>query len=244
VAGKVAQAQIQSPRDGTRWSVVSRASAGSQEALEELGRLYWPVVYAFAERKGLSREDAEDVTQLVFARVLNTDKLGSLAPANGRFRSFLFACTQNEISHLRRHEAAGKRAAGLGLSFEALANEPWRGLLPVTASPTPEAFDRAWSTILVRRAFQRLAQDYYQARKMVIFETLKPIFYAPPDEGGFRVLGEKLGLSEGAARIAWFRFKHAFIDYLRREVMDTVSNPSEADDELRYLLKAWAGATA
>jgi hypothetical protein len=48
------------------------------------------VVYAFAERKGLSREDAQDVAQLVFARVLNTEKLEGLAPANrldvaGRF---------------------------------------------------------------------------------------------------------------------------------------------------------------
>jgi RNA polymerase sigma-70 factor (ECF subfamily) len=202
------------------------------------------VVYAFAERKGLSREDAEDVTQLVFARVLNSEKLGGLAPANGRFRAFLFACTQNEISRLRRHDAAAKRGSGLVFSFDALDDEPWRGLLPITAAPTAEGFDRAWSTILVRRAFERLAKDYQKAAKTTQFEILKPIVYAALDNGGFRALGEKLGLSEGAARIAWFRFKHSFVDHLRREVIDTVADPSDAEDELRYLLKAWAGGAS
>jgi hypothetical protein len=144
---------------------------------------------------------------------------------------------------MRRHDAAAKRGAGLGLSLEALADEPWRGLLPTTAAPTPEAFDRAWSTMLVRRAFERLARDYARASKTAQFEILKPILNAAPDGGGFRALGERLGLSEGAARIAWFRFKHSFVDYLRREVMDTVADSSEAEDELRYLLKAWAGGS-
>ena len=59
----------------TRWSLVLKACAGSTDALESLSRLYWPVIYSFLRRKGFSQEDAEDMTQETFTRLLGGGRL-------------------------------------------------------------------------------------------------------------------------------------------------------------------------
>ena len=58
----------------THWSVVLLArrpdATGVREALEKLGRTYWAPLYTFVRRQGSSREDAQDLTQEFFARLL------------------------------------------------------------------------------------------------------------------------------------------------------------------------------
>jgi RNA polymerase sigma-70 factor (ECF subfamily) len=55
----------------TRWSIVNDArrktSAVSRRALAELCEVYWYPLYAFIRRRGLSPEDAQDMTQAFFA---------------------------------------------------------------------------------------------------------------------------------------------------------------------------------
>jgi hypothetical protein len=77
----------------THWSVVLRAgaqpdSAGEgRRALEELCRAYWPPLYAYVRRQGYSPEDAQDLTQEFFSRLLVDQSLGSVHESKGRFRS-------------------------------------------------------------------------------------------------------------------------------------------------------------
>src|SRR5690349_16468865 len=85
----------------THWSVVMRACAGSNDALQHLAEAYWPAVYAFLRRKGFAPPDAEDITQHTFTRLLNFAQLSPVDPAKGRFRSYLRACAEHEASHLR-----------------------------------------------------------------------------------------------------------------------------------------------
>ena len=77
----------------TRWSVVLRAGGASPEqahaALEQLCSDYWYPLYAFVRRKGHSPEDAADLTQDFFAKLLANDFTQGLTPDGGRFRSFL-----------------------------------------------------------------------------------------------------------------------------------------------------------
>ena len=58
-----------SPFLTTRWTVVTRAggeSADAEAALAQLCRDYWYPLYAFARRRGLAAEDAQDATQGFF----------------------------------------------------------------------------------------------------------------------------------------------------------------------------------
>ena len=61
----------------TRWSVVLSARGGAtteaSHALESLCRAYWQPLYVYARRHGHSPQDAEDLTQGFFAKLLEKD---------------------------------------------------------------------------------------------------------------------------------------------------------------------------
>jgi RNA polymerase sigma-70 factor (ECF subfamily) len=77
----------------TRWTVVLAASRTlspeSAAALERLCSSYWYPLYAFVRRSGYSPEDAEDLTQEFFARLLEHNWIAHADRHKGRFRSFL-----------------------------------------------------------------------------------------------------------------------------------------------------------
>ena len=72
----------------TRWTVVLAAgrarSAQSDAALAELCRTYWYPLYVYVRRHCSTREDAEDLTQGFFARLLEKNYFSDLAPDRGR----------------------------------------------------------------------------------------------------------------------------------------------------------------
>jgi RNA polymerase sigma factor (sigma-70 family) len=223
----------------TRWSLVLKACAGSTEALEDLSRSYWPPVYAFLRRKGLSPQDAEDLTQDTFARLLKGGRLAAVEPAKGRFRSFLCACAEHEASYFRERSGAEKRGGNRVSSLDTLHAEQQYERLPTTDAPTEQVFDRAWSKIVVSRALKKLNSDYERLGKMNVCKALIPLLKEGTERGDYRVIAEKLRLSEGNARVTWTRFKTSFIGHLRSEVAETVADPSEVDAELRHLMSAW-----
>src|SRR5438445_7419675 len=86
----------------THWSVVLAAghnsSPGGQQALEKLCGAYWYPLYAYVRRRGYSPEEAQDLTQGFFARLLSRNDLARVHPQKGRFRSFLLACLQHFLA--------------------------------------------------------------------------------------------------------------------------------------------------
>lgn len=88
----------------TRWSLIlSGAGSGSgdreiRQALAELCQIYWRPIFFFIARRGYSAEDAEDLTQDFFVRILRSDWLQKADPARGRFRSLLLKSLQNFLN--------------------------------------------------------------------------------------------------------------------------------------------------
>src|SRR5437868_391101 len=78
------QTQAQQPRAfmTTHWSVVlaavDRSSPGAPTALSTLCATYWYPLYAFVRRQGHAADEAEDLTQAFFQRVLEKDYLGNV----------------------------------------------------------------------------------------------------------------------------------------------------------------------
>ena len=97
----------------TRWSVVlaagADASQAGHDALEQLCRTYWPPVYAYARRSGRSPEDARDLTQGFFTRLIEMGSLSRADPERGRFRSFLLGAFKHFLAHDRDRVQALKR---------------------------------------------------------------------------------------------------------------------------------------
>ena len=97
----------------THWSLVVAAGDGDSSqahaALECLCRSYWHPVYAFIRHRGHSPEDARDLTQEFFARVLERKSLCRSDPVRGRFRTFLLASVRNFLSDAWDRSRAVKR---------------------------------------------------------------------------------------------------------------------------------------
>ena len=128
----------------TRWSVVLAAAGGApseqaDRARAELCAGYWYPLYAYVRRRGYAAEDARDLTQAFFARLLERQVLASADPARGRFRSFLLTALKNFLASEWRRQAAEKRGGNADVvSIDAAAAER-RYLAEPADTRTPEA---------------------------------------------------------------------------------------------------------
>ena len=212
-------------------------SADAEEALEELCERYWSPLYAYARRNGCSVEEAQDLTQGFFARFLEKQAVRAADPARGRFRSFLLGSFKNFLANERERERAGKRGGGqipLSLEFE-------REEARYTAEPrdllTPEAlFERQWALSVIDRAQTMLAAETARAGKQAAFERLKMYLVGEREPGGYAEIARALGMTEGAVKVTVHRLRRRFRELLRSEIAATVSDDSETDAELEYLM--------
>ena len=112
----------------THWSVVLAAGQGAspdaQQALERLCRTYWYPLYAFVRRQGRNPEEAQDLTQGFFARLLEKDYFRLANPARGRFRTFLLTGLKAFMAEAHRHSTRLKRGGGnTAISYDDAAAE-------------------------------------------------------------------------------------------------------------------------
>jgi len=99
----------------THWSVVLAAQGESREAkaaLEKLCQTYWWPLYGFVRREGYKPEEAQDLTQAFFARLLERRDLETVRQERGRLRSYLLASVRNFLSKARHRELTVKRGEG------------------------------------------------------------------------------------------------------------------------------------
>lgn len=226
----------------TQWSLVLQAGSrteGSREALEKLARAYWTPLYAYLRRDGHDPHGAEDLLQGFFARLLAREDLASVAPAQGKFRSYLLAGLRNHLVSEARREQAQKR----GGRHETVAldtGEPERELAGSVAPPvTPEAeFDRRWARTVLERALEQLRAEHAGRGRAALYETLKPGLVGDLDHD-YAQLGQAAGLSAGAVAVAVHRLRQRLRELVRLEVMQTVGTAAELEDELRHLLRVW-----
>src|SRR5579862_7424152 len=94
----------------TQWSMVLAArnttSEGAKDAMQALCTTYWRPLYSFVRRSGRSVEDAQDLTQSFFSRLLEKDYLQHVDPALGKFRTFLLTALRNFLTNEWRRERA------------------------------------------------------------------------------------------------------------------------------------------
>jgi RNA polymerase sigma-70 factor (ECF subfamily) len=209
-------------------------------ALEDLCRTYWCPLYWFARRRGLSPQDAEDLTQGFLADLLARDAVAQADAARGRFRSFLLASFQNFHSHQQARAATLKRGGDREfVSLQALQEAESRFQEEPVAADSPEkVFDRTWAMGLIERAIAAVRHEYAAVGKEPLFDALKPGLGGGREAGNYVGIARQLGSTEGAVRMAAYRLRRRFGEALRDEVAKTVLNPADLEDEMRYLLAA------
>jgi RNA polymerase sigma-70 factor (ECF subfamily) len=230
----------------THWSLVLAAGQGpvraGQEALADLARAYWPPLYAYARRLGHSPEDAQDLTQEFFARVIEKHYLTEADRAKGRFRTFLLVAFKRFLANEWDRARAAKRGgacATVPLEIESMEAECPQALADEL---TPDRlFDRQWARTLLARVLLRLQHDCEADGRAALFEGLRERLAGDPAGGSYAALGARLGLNEGAVKVAAHRLRRQYRDLLRQEIARTLSDPAQVEAELRDLFAAFGG---
>src|SRR5205823_9823954 len=117
-------------------------------------------VLAFIRRTGREEEQARDLTQEFFARLLTRHGLDTVNPHRGRFRSFLLGAVKHFLSDMQDHAHRLKRGAGQPHESIDPGTDTSPGLqLADERAPTPDReFDRKWALTVLERALTALAQ--------------------------------------------------------------------------------------
>ena len=229
----------------THWSVVLAVghseSPQAAEALEKLCGVYWYPLYACVRRQGYAPEDAQDLTQEFFARLLARDYLARANPQCGKFRSFLltglkrFLCDEWDKAH-RLKRGGGQKA----ISFDSqLAEERYR-LEPVEPMTPERLFERSWAMTLLEQAACRLQQEYVSAGKADLYQQLTDFRLDVPEQPAYAQAATHLGLSESAVKSAIHRLRQRHLLLVREEITQTLDNPAAVDEEIQYLLRVIA----
>ncbi len=226
----------------TQWSLVlaagRRSTPEAEEALAKLCAAYWPPIYAYLRRRGYSAQEAEDLTQSFFVRLLEKDYLRDARRERGKFRSFLLASLKHFLANEWDRAQAKKRGGQFQfISLEEITSQE-NGLKPQTLTPE-EQFERQWALVALNHVIARLGEEYKDAGKARLFESLKD-FLIGDDGLPYRQVAVALEMSEGAVKTAVHRLRSRFRKMLRAEIAETLPRPddqAEIDGEIRYLLK-------
>lgn len=228
----------------TRWTLVLRARDenldGSSEAMERLCRAYWFPLYAFLRRQGCPPDDAQDHVQSFFSRLIARGTLSAADPDRGRFRSFLMTAVKNEMLQAREKARAEKRGGGAVLSLDGLDPEARYAADPSDDDPPERACDRRWAEALIEQTLARLREEHAVAGEADRFEALKGFLQSDRDLSAVPRLATRFGMSEAGIKSAIHRLRRRYALIFRQEVERTVASPTEADEEMRYLLSVLA----
>lgn len=226
----------------TQWSLVLAArsdSATRRTALEALCRRYWPPVFHFLRRRGLSAHDAEDLTQGFFATVVDSDFLDRPDPERGHFRGYLLGGLRRFLADEFERANARKRGGGAEfLDWNSSAAEEQLAQLDGALADPAAAYEKSWALTLLARALERLEAEQRAAGKADAFATLRPYLTENAAPGDYAALAPRLGMTPGAVALAVHRLNQRYAELVRLEVAETVADPAEVKAEMEHLLRA------
>lgn len=214
----------------TMWTQISQARRQGGPMLEDLLAKYRPPILAFIRNHVASAEEAEDLTQDVFIRILKEDVLEKADKAAGRFRSLLLSVARHTVQTHKRDEHRLKRGGG-----RARADFEDRDIAEILAAPEEkdESFDPLWIQNLVRLAMEALAAEsekiglpYHRALQLHVDQGL-----------GYPEIAQELGKSVGDIK----NYLHQARLRLKRHVADEIrgysSSRGEYEAETAHLMK-------
>ena len=221
----------------TRWTRVMKARGDSDEAttaLSELCEIYYAPVRAFVGHMA-GTENADDMSQAFFARLLEKAGLENVDPERGRFRSYLLGA----VKHFLRDEAVKSGAQKRGGGAERVPLEDEEAQAESAEDPPPDAlFDREWAMALIGRALDAVEKEQTSEQQ---FLMLKPWLGSGAVDLSQADAAADLGISEGAVKVAIHRLRKRFRQCVREEIAQTVSGEEQICAELNYLIEVLAG---
>lgn len=227
----------------THWSLIVRAgSPGSPQAhsaLAELCAAYWYPIYAFIRRQGNGPDQALDLTQSYFARLLEKRLIAAADRHKGRFRAFL----RTDCRHFLIDQHRRTTARGLGrpmISIDARTAEDRYRFEPVDSLTPDRLFDRAWALTLLDHVIDLLAREYAARGNGGLFDRLKVVLTQGKRSVPVAAIAAQLDMTESAVYVAAHRLRKRYREILEEQIAATLDDPSGLEDEIRSLFEAIA----
>ena len=227
----------------THWSVVlqagNEASPQRLAALDKLCRSYWFPLYAYVRRCGESPEDAKDLTQEFFARLLEKNWLRAASPERGRFRWYLLASLKHFLANEWDRARAQKRGSGhRPISLDGLSPEERYSLEPTDNLSADKVYDRTWALTLLEKTRVLLCDEFAAAGRGERFEMLEQFLPGQQSSTTYAEIATRLGVAEGTVKSEVSRLRRRYGELLRDELAQTLGNITDLEDELQHLFEA------
>jgi len=227
----------------THWSLILSSAndtgARAEAALAELCRAYWYPIYSFIRVRSSSADQAEDLTQEFFLHILTRGVFALANPAAGRFRSFLAASLKHFLADQADRRNAQKRGGGSVMLSIDLSSAEERFARDLAHSETPErVFDRQWALAVVNQTSDQLRDALHREGRGGLFQHLQAFLPGGSEPSSRSALAQELGMTESAIKVAIHRLRRRYRDLLRANVSHTLADPTDVDDEIRYLLNS------
>jgi DNA-directed RNA polymerase specialized sigma24 family protein len=232
----------------TQWTLLAalRGEDGAERraAMEALVGRYWAPVYACFRHLGRTRDQAEELTQDFFARVvLERGLLEYGDPQRGRLRTLLWAALKRFLVDDVRREK--RRDGGASVSLDGLEEED-RIVAVAAGASADEAFDRRWALKVLEEAMQRCARHFQACGReahWALFEArvARPAFSmtaAPPLEA----MAGPMGFATAAdAAAAVQTVKRRLLALLHEVAAETAVGEQDQEEEVRFVLGMLGG---
>jgi len=220
-------------------AAAEKESGSADAALERLCRTYWYPLYAHVRRRGYDAQEAPDLTQAFFERLLEKSFLRAVDRNKGRFRTFLLTALDHFLANELRRDHARKRGGGRScISLDDDTVEERYRLEPAHHETPERLFERRWALTLLDQAMQRLTAENAVSGKTDLFDAVKPLIGGDRADLSHSLLAARFGLTENAINLTLLRLRRRYGELIREEIAQTVASPGEVDEELRHLVEA------
>jgi len=212
----------------------------TRSALASLCENYWYPLYAYLRRRGYPSDQAQDLIQEFFIRVLEGRYLNRAEPEKGRFRAFLLTSLKFFVADEEDRRRAHKRGGGMVVPLELTSGEERYQREPAHDETPERIYERRWALSVLDRVVERLRNEFVQHGRPEHFDHLKGFLLGQSD-APYAALAQELNTSEGALKVAIHRLRKRYRELFRQEIADTVADPAEVESELRHLAAMLTG---
>lgn len=225
----------------TRWTLMGDAGEVSRRdaAWDHFCGAYWYPVYSFIRRRGNSPDDASDLTQAFFAKLIEQDWLAKVERRDTRFSTLLITVLKNFLIKRHDYDAAQKRGGGeKPVPLDLARAERWFGAEPATRDTPETLFEKRWAHAVMDAALVRLHEECDATGKGMLFGLLGPFLSREPAAGDYETAGEKLGIASRSVAVSVHRLRADYRAMVREEVAAGLRDESRVNDEMKSLAAA------
>lgn len=186
--------------------LVQLRDSTNQAAWHEFVRLYSPIVYGFARKRGLQDADAADLMQDVMRSVSNAIGRLDYDRRQGMFRGWLYTITRNKIFNLLSSRRTRPQAAGGDDAKQILDSQPD---LDEGSDDWEMEYQRRLAAMAMERIRGEFQDNTWQAFRLTAIEGVAAAAAA-----------KQVGMSPGAIYVAKSRVLARLkeeVDVLRRQ---------------------------